>query len=343
MARNGSGTYTKVNTFSSGATITAAGHNQNWDDLATEITNSMAADGQTSATAPLKGSNGTAALPTWTFASDPDTGIYRRGANELGFATAGVAAGYFDSAKKLFALGAFDVAGTANFQSTINASGSLTVTSITASGVINGPDGTKTAPGLGFSNDGDTGIYRIGSNNIGISCGDTKIWDITTAGATLTGALTVSSTGTFAATLTASSGFTVSAGAISVPAGSIANAALVSPPVFTASYTSADQTITTAGSLSLTHSLGAKPKVVILWLKNTSTEGNYSVNDEVLVTVEGLVAGTGDHAISVVRTATTVELRFGNIANVFTILNKTTGVGFATTNSKWALIVQAFA
>lgn len=89
MARNGSGTYTKVNTFTAGNTITAAGHNQNWDDLASEMTNSVAADGQTSMTGPLKAASGTVAAPSLTFASDPDSGLYRIGANNLGVAVSG--------------------------------------------------------------------------------------------------------------------------------------------------------------------------------------------------------------------------------------------------------------
>src|SRR5688572_13618888 len=89
MARNGSGTYSKVNTFVAGATITAASHNANWDDLATEMTNSVAADGQTVMTGPLKASSGTAAAPSHTFGSDPDTGAYRKGANNYGIAVGG--------------------------------------------------------------------------------------------------------------------------------------------------------------------------------------------------------------------------------------------------------------
>jgi microcystin-dependent protein len=84
MARNGSGVYSKVNTFVSGNTITAAGHNQNWDDLVSEMTNSVAADGQTSMTGPLKASSGTVGSPGITFASDPDSGLYRIGANNIG-------------------------------------------------------------------------------------------------------------------------------------------------------------------------------------------------------------------------------------------------------------------
>lgn len=89
MARNGSGTYTKVNTFVSGNTITASGHNQNWDDLATEMTNSVAADGQTNMTGVLKHANGAVGAPSVTFASDTDSGMYRIGADNVGIAVGG--------------------------------------------------------------------------------------------------------------------------------------------------------------------------------------------------------------------------------------------------------------
>lgn len=89
MARNGSGTYTKVNTFVASATITASGHNANWDDIAAEITNSVAADGQTTMTGPLKASNGSVTNPSLTFGSDQNTGLYRIGADNIGVAANG--------------------------------------------------------------------------------------------------------------------------------------------------------------------------------------------------------------------------------------------------------------
>ncbi len=53
-------------------------------------------------------------------------------------------------------------------------------------------DGTKTAPGYSFRQDTDTGVYRIGANNLGISVGDTKIVDVATTGATIVGTLNTS-------------------------------------------------------------------------------------------------------------------------------------------------------
>lgn len=89
MARNGSGIYTKVNTFVSSTPITASAHNANWDDLALEITNSVAADGQTTMTGPLKASAGTATNPSYTFGADQNTGFYRIGSDNIGIAANG--------------------------------------------------------------------------------------------------------------------------------------------------------------------------------------------------------------------------------------------------------------
>jgi microcystin-dependent protein len=97
MSRNGAGTYSKVNTFVAGAVITATAHNQNWDDIATEITNSVAADGQTSMTGVLKHANGTVAAPSMTFAADTDSGLYRVGADQIGVAIGGANVGTFGS------------------------------------------------------------------------------------------------------------------------------------------------------------------------------------------------------------------------------------------------------
>lgn len=89
MARNGSGVMTIPNTMVSSTPITASAHNENYSDIGTEITNSVAADGQTTMTGPLKASNGSASLPAHTFGSDPNTGAYRIGADNYGIAVGG--------------------------------------------------------------------------------------------------------------------------------------------------------------------------------------------------------------------------------------------------------------
>jgi len=99
--------------------------------------------------------NGTAAAPAYTFASDPDTGIYRVGANDIGVATNGTLA--------------FDVSATA-------ATSALPL-------VL--PVGSAAAPAGTFTGDTDTGIYRVGANDIGISAGGTLRFDVSATAATL--------------------------------------------------------------------------------------------------------------------------------------------------------------
>jgi len=55
-------------------------------------------------------------------------------------------------------------------------------------------DGTAAAPSVSFTNDPDTGLYRIGPNNIGVAANGAKVLDIATTGLGITGTATISST-----------------------------------------------------------------------------------------------------------------------------------------------------
>ncbi len=67
----------------------------------------------------------------------------------------------------------------------------------TMTGQIKGANGTLSLPSYSFASDLNTGFYRIGSDNIGVVCGATKILDITTTGVALTGTFSVSGAVTF--------------------------------------------------------------------------------------------------------------------------------------------------
>ena len=110
----------------------------------------------------LRSGDGSAALPAYSFTSDPDTGIYSAGANSLGFAVNGAVA------------------------MTLSA-GTL---SITASVVRAVSDGSAATPLYGFNNDPDTGVYRPGDNRVGISCNGVLAGDFTTTGLDVVGAVT---------------------------------------------------------------------------------------------------------------------------------------------------------
>lgn len=113
---------------------------------------------------------------------------------------------------------------------------------------------------------------------------------------------------------------------------------------FTKSFTSADQTITSAGLLTLAHGMGTAPLFVQLRLKNISTEAGWSAGDEFIINNNqqdpGGAAGRG---CAVYFDATNVYVRFASDPNAFAAINKTTGGNTALTNSKWSLVVRAWA
>jgi hypothetical protein len=78
--------------------------------------------------------------------------------------------------------------------------------------------GVVSAPAYSWASDNDTGLYRIGANNIGIAASGAKVLDIATTGLTVTGAFAasngVSSTLTTDAT-SATTGSIITAGGIS--------------------------------------------------------------------------------------------------------------------------------
>lgn len=87
--------------------------------------------------------DGLVGTPSFTFTSDPDTGIYHVGANSLGITVGG---------------GIVLQANTTDVR-TQGAAVFLTA------------DGTSAAPGFSFFNDPDTGIYRVAANNIAVALG----------------------------------------------------------------------------------------------------------------------------------------------------------------------------
>lgn len=93
MPRNGSGTHSIPNSFSSGTTISSSAVNANFTDVATEITNSLPRDGQAAMTGQLKAAAGSTSAPGITFGSDTDTGFYRKSANTIGIVAGGAEVG----------------------------------------------------------------------------------------------------------------------------------------------------------------------------------------------------------------------------------------------------------
>jgi hypothetical protein len=105
MPRNGSGVMSIPNTLVTQTTIEVGPHNANYSDIAAEISNSLALDGQSQLSGPLKAASGTVGAPGITFGSDTDSGLYRIAGDNIGFTIGGT---------KLLdmASGAFSITGT---------------------------------------------------------------------------------------------------------------------------------------------------------------------------------------------------------------------------------------
>ena len=131
---------------------------------------------------------------------------------------------------------------------------------------------------------------------------------------------------------------------ITVGTTAITFAELGAGAVFTKSYASPAQTITSGGQLTLAHGLGAVPKMVRAYVKCTTAEINYSVGDTVEVPFNQSTRGASSSKGLAIRwEAANLVIRMGSAATVFDILNASTGGNSAITNSKWDLYLEAYA
>lgn len=106
-------------------------------------------------------------------------------------------------------------------------------------------------------------------------------------------------------------------------------------------FESAEQTITSAGALTLAHGLGVLPKLIQVFIKCQTAEYNYSVGDQIPAPVfnsDGTMLG-----VSVVFDSTNLNIRFGNNAQNWNIPNKSTGALSAINNANWKAIFRAWA
>lgn len=109
--------------------------------------------------------DGSATAPTYSFGSDPDTGVFRSAADRLSLATAGVERIRVNPGGKITFLQA------ANLPSVAFSVDGVTDLAQIIGGALWAADGTATSPSHSFLNDTDTGIYRFGPDEIGVSAG----------------------------------------------------------------------------------------------------------------------------------------------------------------------------
>jgi microcystin-dependent protein len=98
LPRNGSGAFTLAEAaFVPGTTIESAAVNADFSDIASALTDSLAADGQTTMTGGIKAYPGSATGPSYTWASSPTDGFYLSGSHQIGLAINGAFVGFFNA------------------------------------------------------------------------------------------------------------------------------------------------------------------------------------------------------------------------------------------------------
>lgn len=99
MARDSSGTHTLPagNPVVSGTAISSSVTNATLSDISAALTDSLSRTGDGSMSVPLELTDGIAATPSLSFDSDTDTGLFRKGANNIGVAVGGVEVGDISS------------------------------------------------------------------------------------------------------------------------------------------------------------------------------------------------------------------------------------------------------
>jgi hypothetical protein len=113
MARNSSGVYSLPQAaYVAGTVIASASMNSNLSDIANALTTSLASTGVTPMTGPILSASGTVAAPSITFNSNPATGFYLAGANQIGWAANGSQGATFNNDKSVTWAGNQSIGGT---------------------------------------------------------------------------------------------------------------------------------------------------------------------------------------------------------------------------------------
>jgi hypothetical protein len=106
-------------------------------------------------------------------------------------------------------------------------------------------------------------------------------------------------------------------------------------------YESAQQTITSGGLLTLTHGLSREPRLFDFHLVCTTAEDGYSIGDKIGANINSTAGAVRISSFSF--TSTQILFRFSDESICFMTNNKASGAAVPLTNSRWKLVVRAYA
>lgn len=161
MSRNGSGVYSVPNTFLPNTVMSATAVNANFTDAGSELTNSLARDGQSAMSGQFKADDGSQAAPGITFGTDVNTGFRRASSDEMRWVAGGTDRFYVDSAGKAWFIGAVDVAGDLNLAGAITGLADIVaIEALTGAGALK-----RTGSNTWALDDGTTGLFITKGGN----------------------------------------------------------------------------------------------------------------------------------------------------------------------------------
>jgi hypothetical protein len=108
-------------------------------------------------------------------------------------------------------------------------------------------------------------------------------------------------------------------------------------------FTSSNQTITSAGTLTIAHGLGVAPTLVAQFIVCVTAEHGYSIGDVIATPLINTQSSVDNYGLVLTLDATNLNIRFGSAGNFYTGLNKSTGGAVLFTNANWAYRVRAWA
>lgn len=169
-SRNTAGNYTLPlgNPVVSGTVITSTWANATMGDLKNEMTNSLSRDGYGGMRAPLKVPDGSSVLPSLTFTSDPNSGLYLAGGNDVRMSVASTDVFKYAPAGNTSYAALSCEKGAVVTNSTANGAGLTTTGNGTGAGVV--ATGGATGNGLTASG-GSTSGYGVQGTGTGSFAG----------------------------------------------------------------------------------------------------------------------------------------------------------------------------
>lgn len=115
------------------------------------------------------GPNGSTSAPTFAFANDTNTGIYSVSGDVIGIVTGGTERFRIGAGGNMVPVGgnSYNIGDATN-----------TIRDIYVAGLAEFANGSNSAPSITFLSDTDSGMYRVGADNIAFAVGGARAWGI---------------------------------------------------------------------------------------------------------------------------------------------------------------------